>query len=959
MKAVVLGATFAGVSAACALAEMGYDVSVVTADTYAGGDVVACQHAWRINGRSGEYITMPNGRTKMELHARLKDSGVRILYMAQLCGVFSDGESARGVAIATKYGIFAIHADLIVDASEAGEAAYHVTGRMAAVEAAEYGFDIENCGALMRSVEPVDAELGLCGSAVRIGATLKAGTLNVGFSFPVDGLADSEQRSAAERKARELAVAITAGLHKHDAFRESRVSVLGSHIRPLYTSVPRSEQVSYVEAGLPEVYSSYQQTRLEREAAEKAKRLASACKPGGAALHLMSAGREIKGWSCADSDDPLMKRLRFCATAQGFAEKRTDVLVAGAGAGSAMSAWALEDNGVKYRVIEKLFSAGGTNTVGNVYGAWHGYAKGMYEKRANEVAAMADVDCMSARIGAIMYWQRRFGHACIGGVTVCGAVSENGRIKAALACGPYGFELYEGNFVIDGTADGDICWFAGAEYTVGNDRDGILQTSSMWGYEYQEGKGFGTRRYNSDEDFVSPDSYSDFLRGLDLGYRKNSEYEIVEMLMQRDSRRFACRAYLRMKDICRRACPKDVLSVGLCVPDNHGGAATMLIRLKLYSSRIYENGIRDIRVRMPYRMFLPAAFENVAIVGKSMSGERDAVSLCRMNPDISNAGYAVGTAVAYAVKQHAKALPDVNLEPVQAALRALAVLPEWAFQAGDRLEMEEALAALDDPEDGGFSAMAQDADAVVPALLDALKCEGVHGDNAALALAWFGRKEASERLPRMLEKELEHDPVFEYCGEFDIKAVRKDGYEEIVNHTSPTSYYNEVRIGMTHEQLSYARVNRLIALLGMAGGAGVDEVRRLAEKLRVHAICTGRTAYAHSRIDTYIVPENERIWSLVYAAERMADSSLVPALDTLLDDEFLSRAPYSYAPPIVWLRIALARAAAHCGSARGAAILKEYQHSDRKVVSIAADMSLRELEHSFGKPYAAPNPFMA
>ena len=32
MKAVVLGATFAGVSAACALAEMGYDVSVVTAD---------------------------------------------------------------------------------------------------------------------------------------------------------------------------------------------------------------------------------------------------------------------------------------------------------------------------------------------------------------------------------------------------------------------------------------------------------------------------------------------------------------------------------------------------------------------------------------------------------------------------------------------------------------------------------------------------------------------------------------------------------------------------------------------------------------------------------------------------------------------------------------------------------------------------------------------------------------
>lgn len=959
MKAVVLGATFAGVSAACALAEMGYDVSVVTADTYAGGDVVACQHTWRINGRSGEYITMPNGRTKMELHARLKDSGVRILYMAQLCGVFSDGESARGVAIATKYGIFAIHADLIVDASEAGEAAYHVTGRMAAAEAAEYGFDIENCGALMRSAEPVDAELGLCGSAVRIGATLKAGTLNVGFSFPVAGLADAEQRSEAERNARELAVAITAGLHKHDAFKESRVSVLGSHIRPLYTSVPRSEQVSYVEAGLPEVYSSYQQTQLEREAAEKAKRLASARKPGGAELHLMSAGREIKGWSCEDSDDPLMKRLRFCATEQGFAEKRTDVLVAGAGAGGAMSAWALEDNGVKYRVIEKLFSAGGTNTVGNVYGAWHGYAKGMYEKRANEVAAMADVDCMSARIGAIMYWQRRFGHACTCGLTVCGAVSENGRIKAVLACGPYGFELYEGNFVIDGTADGDICWFAGAEYTVGNDRDGILQTSSMWGHEYQEGKGFGTRRYNSDEDFISPDSYSDFLRGLDLGYRKNSEYEIVEMLMQRDSRRFACRAYLRMKDICRRACPKDVLSVGLCVPDNHGGAATMLIRLKMYSSRIYENGIRDIRVRMPYRMFLPAAFENVAIVGKSMSGERDAVSLCRMNPDISNAGYAVGTAVAYAVKQHAKALLDVNLEPVQAALRALAVLPEWAFQAGDRLEMEEALAALDDPEDGGFSAMAQDADAVVPALLDALKCEGVRGDNAALALAWFGRKEASERLLRMLEKELEHDPVFEYCGEFDIKAVRKDGYEEIVNHTSPTSYYNEVRIGMTHEQLSYARVNRLIALLGMAGGAGVDEVRRLAEKLRVHAICTGRTAYAHSRIDTYVVPENERIWSFVYAAERMADSSLVPALDTLLDDEFLSRAPYSYAPPIVWLRIALARAAAHCGSARGAAVLKEYQHSDRKVVSVAADMSLRELENSFGKPYAAPNPFMA
>ena len=58
MKAVVLGATFAGVSAACALAEMGYDVSVVTADTYAGGDVVACQHTWRINGSLPSAITL-------------------------------------------------------------------------------------------------------------------------------------------------------------------------------------------------------------------------------------------------------------------------------------------------------------------------------------------------------------------------------------------------------------------------------------------------------------------------------------------------------------------------------------------------------------------------------------------------------------------------------------------------------------------------------------------------------------------------------------------------------------------------------------------------------------------------------------------------------------------------------------------------------------------------------------
>ncbi len=944
MKAIVLGGSFAGVSAACALAKAGYETTLIDQHAYLGGDVASCQHTRVTCGEGGFPLDEPNGRRKMTLHARLKDAGVRILYMARCAGVFVDGERACGAAIATKYGVFALFADAVIDATESGVGRYHLTGCRAVPYEAEYGFDFERAEAVMEPVVYMPKELGLSGSCVLLTRTMRANTANVSFRFPV-GEEEAADRTAIERRAHELMVKISEQLKKNSCLEGGQAHIAGSHTRLFYRDIPQDDRIGMVDAQLSAEFSMAEREKAEAQAAVLALDYAWQIHPAGQARHLLSAGREIIGWSVEACEEKDMNRLMFDAEAQGFSRYTADVIIAGAGTGGAMAGWALCKHGIDTLLVDNHYFCGGTNTVGKVYSAWHGYVDGMFAERARIVGAMPEAEVLSNRLCAMMMWEQLFAGSSarmIGGMTVCGAVREGRRIRAALLCGEEGFGLACGRFVIDGTADGDLCALAGVPFEVGGGRDGFVQTSSMWGHEYNRLKAFVYSQYNMDQDAIDPDSYEDLLRGIGLGYRANSEYEIVEMCMQRESRRFECRTGLTMAGIARRETHADDIAVGLCIHDTHGRPSSLMNTLSLFSHRMMEPGQKDIRIRMPLGMFLPKMLDNTALVGKSMCGEREAVALCRMNPDISNAGYAVGCAAAWAVLQGTDDLSTVELAPVQKELKEARVLPEWADNPGDRLGLSEALEALDDESDGGFAAMVQPKAEIVPYLKKALEGGGVRAFNAAMALAWHGEADGVSILIERLRAEENMDAVqFMQKNELDVAGVRADGFERVVN---PNENYGYVGIELNDPDFSYSRINRLLVLIGLVGGDGLDEILDFAEKTEASWIMTGKTPYARSRIDTHRYAAEGRLFALAAAAERLADRRAAAALERIVDDPALAanRALLLAPPQCVLCEIAVARAALHCGSRKGAVRLAGYLSSPRSIFKKMALRALRE-----------------
>lgn len=942
MKIVILGGTEAGVSTACALAGAGHAVTLVDGHSFAGGDIVSARHTWVRNGRAGSALDRPNGRTKMKLFSRLRDAGVKTFFMARCAGVFTDEDRACGLLIATKFGLKAVMADAVIDAAENHAGAYHLTGAFAEAAEAEYGYDLENAPVVPEEYIQMPETMGLTGHRVHLTGSMRADTVNVTFRFPVAADALPGRRKDIEQRAHELMTETVHQLRQNAFMQGARAFLVGSHTRMFYRNAPSDRRIGSVNAALPPEFSTEDVRICREEAARTALQYVAGLKMASQPVRLFSAGREITGWQIKPDREgvPGLYEADFDYEAQGLERMEADVVAVGMGAGGAMAGWALTESGADALFMDALHWCGGTNTVGMVYGAWHGYQDGAYKRRAEECKAAPGCEAYSGRIGAMLMWERLLGARMRGGVTVCGAVCEGRKIKAALVCDETGLKLAYGRYFVDGTADGDLCVFAGAEYTVGGPRDGMVQTSSMWGSEVNRFERFNLSRYKTDQDVVSPDSYQDLLRGIALGYQSNSEYDMVEMYMQRESRRFACRKGLRMAEIARRGWHEDDIAVSRCIHDTHGRPSSMLNTLNLYSGNMMEGDETDIRVRIPLGALLPEAFDNVALAGKSMGGEREAVALCRMNPEICNAGYAVGACMAQAAAQGAETVDEIHLGPVQQLLRAKGVLPEWAWQPADTLSVEDAVRALDDEEDGGFSAMVQEKEEILPHLMEALGQGGVRALNAAMALAWHGEACAAKTLTEQLKRETEKDAVRLERRGADVYAIRQDGLEKLVNE-HPT--YGYVDVPMNDPDCSYSRVNRLIGLIGLAGGDGLDEILEIAARCEPGVLFRGRTPYSWGRIDTHRRIADDRVWCIAQAAERLADRRAVGTLERLMDGMGQTENGVMTAPRCVQLEIALARAAAHCGSRKGALKLAEYLSCERKVFAGMAEKALCEV----------------
>ena len=164
------------------------------------------------------------------------------------------------------------------------------------------------------------------------------------------------------------------------------------------------------------------------------------------------------------------------------------------------------------------------------------------------------------------------------------------------------------------------------------------------------------------------------------------------------------------------------MALGYTPYDTHGRGSSALVVMGLV-----HNGAHPLTARIPYRCFLPEGLEGVLVGGKSLSATRDASSLCRMNADVENAGYALGLAAAMAVRE--RRLPSrIDVK----ALRGRLIQADCLTEAEPARSITAAMAARE-MEAGSEGALAhcilQDASEMLPLLrqIDIFKEMGMGG----------------------------------------------------------------------------------------------------------------------------------------------------------------------------------------------------------------------------------------
>ncbi len=980
----VIGGGLRGLAAAEAAAENGAKVFLIEPRQYLGREMTAAGHNWIES--EGFETGLANGSMRKLMLARQLAAGATPLLASHAGGLAvsngktdggddgksdgkSDGEAAgktAGVVVCNSWGVHLLRADAVID-TEGTLFAEPFDGKK--TMSINYSFTLSGADAPFFTETTVDPALGLAGNRVFLHRDPRPGCYSVEFSF--DAQVDfvtfrSPQRllPEAQRRAEKLwrwfreNVPVFASSVPHRLmFHEVRLT---GYV-PTQRALPGG---AFVFADpLPASFTAEDIARMKKNLGGAVRRVLSELSPAGEPDALDLCGRTLPLAECGISSDeaPFAAKLTL---PNGFLPEigRYPVLVAGAGTTGVQVMRALTEKNVPFAVAEPNALAGGTMNLGLVTSYWHGYTGGLNARLDEESKAYASAYSEKPNahdnLAALMLMNRLFEGAEANSFPltfVCGAEVGDGNVKRTILCGEGGLFALSADVVVDATGDGAAAYLAGADYEVGDPRDGSVQSCSEWGETIRAVGTFLNDPNKGDVDIADPESYADNVRVMLVGTREESDFDNTPMLTVRESRRIVGDYQLTMEDIWNETPFDDTLAVTLTPFDTHGKGSTLFSDCGMNS-----NGGRELRAHVPYRSYLVKGFKNLLITAKAFSATRDAASVCRMNPDLRHAGYAVGLCAAQAVERGCT-LREVDVKPVQTELLEKGCLPEWTFDApaapndaellasaltGDRDSLRTLCLGSDDtarmvfetyrtgklpagaepsvPTDGqSGSSRAPE----VPDSDPALDAQGKPGEEALTFLAaWFGDERALDSLAGTIAKRL------------DAPCSNRDG--------------------------DYGRVCRSLAALVKAEKVDPALLAPIIER----AGTGGPATYAHNpkyvgriygfnRVDCWKFPAHLLLHLIAEAVERHADASLAGPMEKLLEKEYVSGyltvngksdgSPlvcHGLAPAFCTvLELRLTAAAARCGSRKALAHLADFTGEDRSLVRKFASRELAAL----------------
>ncbi len=725
---VVVGATMGGMSVAVTAARMGKKVLVIESQGVLGTETSSqwnerIPEGWLADDLAG--ICRPHGGfnngtfdpfvTTLAWDRLAESAGVACMVCVVPVRAVCDSDGLlKGVEIVGKSGRQLVAAPIVVDATQGGSFSRRACGLSGQVPGSitrrmyVQGVPVVELGKEIS----VPERLGLLRNQVEVQATLWANEVILGYSISASPAVLTETSFALETYHKGLLV-MEHLRKKNKAF----ANALLVDVAPKWQIefAPGAEPKGLKNTGLIPLMNP---AKAVNDKQWVSRFVGAACelkKRQPLPVKLMTG--VLSGNEPAKTDELRVTVERDCEETtlsgiQALLHDPSDVVVAGYGTGGIFASLSAAWQGVSVTVLDPAGIPGGMGTAGKIHSYYHGIRAGM-QKTIDEKTSVATTICGKAggfhHVAKVETMMREMENAKIRvevGYRVFGVIKKGNAVEAVVAAGEDGYHVFPCKVAIDATGDGDLAAAAGAQYTLGRDRDGFPQPYS---YTPTMTRGGRLAHHNFDAGWVDPTDTMDYslahftgrARLWDKGpfTDKNHYCSLASLLGLRESRFIKGAVTLTFSDFMEGKTYPDTVCAMYAHYDNH--AIDYAQESDWAWRHVVMFGLWRYLCKgdIPYRCLYPADVEGVLLACRAFSIDHDLHQLARMIPDIQQVGEICGLAAAIAVKT-GKAPSAINVTRLRELLKDRGVLPAEVPQPAFNLPSGELFQALGGDKNG-------------------------------------------------------------------------------------------------------------------------------------------------------------------------------------------------------------------------------------------------------------------
>lgn len=873
--------------------------------------------------RIGDEILLFSGSVRKGMTRNLLLNKVHLLMMTDVCGVFTDKKQVTGVLLASKHGLQAVKCNNFIDASDQVLFSRGILDQPYTIKRAGFVLELTKAASPQKKTVQVTDAFGLHENMLAFHCSkLSDDQLYMDFEFAVA----SQSLEEIEHEARHKAAQLGKSLKEIDpSLGSAQIYQYG-----IETSLILEDD----ELPQPKLQGHYmlQGRRVDGKNIlamdQEAKKLLEGMNfstKAGKTTSLSVIGAEIPSSSVNFFE---LEEPGFSIPMQGVSfdystiipnREYCQVSVAGGGTGGAFVAKGASEKGANTIVTDYFNDLGGTKTMGGVMGYYHGVTDNGYFKKQNEEAERVAFELnMNKKIGRKYYHLseiQKTGGRFLPGAILCGAMVEDKTVRGILVCRYGRLETINADITVDATGDGDIAFFAGASYGIGDSRTGITQNYSQW--DVAGAAAIPSSPTNRDYDIIDNTKISELQRGLFLSHYEAHFYDFHPFLTVREARRIEGLHILDLLDVAEKTHFKDVISLASSDFDPHNVGSSEFTKCGFLLP--HSN---DLTVEVPYRSIVPKELDGLLISGRGISQTHNALQFTRMTADIIVLGYLTGQIAAELAWKNMRPR-DYDIAPIQKEWAALGYLPadynrkdNWNYRYDDSEIIRRVARLSEGHREYLYECSRLPKEKALPVLTESFEQTSDEGNKLLLAkaLAWFGSREGIDlieaELKELFGQELEDGYPGGYVDDYDFIRGRE---KNVLEHLFWQINQNIGLLAMAGDQAPNSTINRIIE--NTVSGGGVVE----------------RTNdYFNGRIDLKIVPFYNRILNLCFYAERIPDPQFIPALEKLLKDDNIGGFQTVEYDEVRWrvfggfLELSIASALARCGSQTGYTLLAGY-----------------------------------